>query len=69
MTKPAPSTSMISIYSGRECLGHVLARGRQGYEGFDVDNARRLCDAQGRHRRRQRGSNSRRGGMNLMKEI
>jgi hypothetical protein len=38
MTKPLPTTGMISVYSGRECLGHVLARGRFGFEGFDVDD-------------------------------
>jgi hypothetical protein len=38
MTKPLPTTGMISVYSGRECLGHVLARGRFGFEGFVVDD-------------------------------
>jgi hypothetical protein len=26
---------MISVYDGRQCLGHVLARGKAGYEAFD----------------------------------
>jgi hypothetical protein len=29
---------MISIYSGREYLGHVLARGKSGFQAFDVDD-------------------------------
>jgi hypothetical protein len=37
-SKAMPTTGMISIYSGRECLGHVLARGRFGFEGFDVND-------------------------------
>jgi hypothetical protein len=38
MTKPLPTTGMISVYSGRECLGHVLARGKSGFQAFDVDD-------------------------------
>jgi hypothetical protein len=38
MTKAAPTTGMLSVYDGRECLGHILARGRLGFEGFDVDD-------------------------------
>jgi hypothetical protein len=38
MTKAATTTSMLSVYDGRECLDHILARGRLGFEGFDVDD-------------------------------
>jgi hypothetical protein len=27
---------MVSIYDGQQCVGFVLARGRQGFEAFDV---------------------------------
>jgi hypothetical protein len=26
---------MLSVYSGQQCIGFVLARGRRGYEAFD----------------------------------
>jgi hypothetical protein len=26
------------VYGGRTCLGHVLNRGRQGYEAFDAND-------------------------------
>jgi hypothetical protein len=28
---------LVSVYSGRECVGFVLARGRLGFEAFDRD--------------------------------
>jgi len=37
MSSP-PTTPLVSIYDGRECLGHVLARGKAGYEAFDRDD-------------------------------
>ena len=27
-----------SVYSGRVCLGHLLARGKLGFEAFDADD-------------------------------
>jgi hypothetical protein len=30
-------TSMVSVYDGRSCMGFVLARGRTGFEAFDVN--------------------------------
>jgi hypothetical protein len=27
-----------AVFSGRECCGHVLNRGRQGFEAFDCDD-------------------------------
>ena len=26
------------VYDGRQCLGHVLARGKTGYEAFDPND-------------------------------
>ena len=31
-------TPLVSIYDGRECLGHVLSRGPKGFEAFDRDD-------------------------------
>lgn len=30
--------SMLAIYAGRTCLGHVILRGRSGVEAFDADD-------------------------------
>jgi hypothetical protein len=39
MTKAAPTTTgMISIYAGQTCLGHAMARGRLGFEAFDLND-------------------------------
>jgi len=35
MSTRAASPPMVSIYSGRECLGWVLSRGCKGFEAFD----------------------------------
>jgi hypothetical protein len=37
MSAPKPLTPLAYVYDGRQCLGHVLARGRLGYELFDRD--------------------------------
>ena len=29
---------MVAVYDSRTCLGHVLGRGRAGFEAFDADN-------------------------------
>ena len=29
---------MVAVYDGRACLGHVLERGKAGFEAFDADN-------------------------------
>ena len=29
---------MAAVYDGRACLGHVLGRGKAGFEAFDADN-------------------------------
>jgi hypothetical protein len=43
MTKPLPATGLLSIYSGQQCLGFALARGRQGVEAFDVEGVSLGC--------------------------
>jgi len=35
MSAPKTITPMVSVYDGQQCLGHVLARGKAGYEAFD----------------------------------
>jgi hypothetical protein len=32
------SSSWLAVYNGTRCVGHVIARGRRGYEAFDVDD-------------------------------
>jgi len=32
---------LVAVYDGRACLGHVLGRGRAGFEAFDADNGSR----------------------------
>jgi hypothetical protein len=34
---PIPTTPMVSVYSGRQCVGFILARGKLGFECFDAD--------------------------------
>jgi hypothetical protein len=31
-------SSWLAVYDGQTCVGHLLARGRFGFEGFDVDD-------------------------------
>ena len=33
-----PTTPLVSIYDGRQCLGHVLGRGPKGFEAFDRED-------------------------------
>jgi hypothetical protein len=33
----APTTPLVSIYDGRECVGFILAHGKLGFEVFDRD--------------------------------
>jgi hypothetical protein len=30
--------SWVSVYDGQCCLGHIISRGRDGYEAFDLDD-------------------------------
>jgi hypothetical protein len=36
-TAAKPSAPMVSVYSGRTCIGFVLNRGVAGYEAFTAD--------------------------------
>jgi hypothetical protein len=38
MSAPKPAAPIAYVYDGQQCLGHVLARGKTGYEGFDRDD-------------------------------
>jgi hypothetical protein len=38
MTARPAATPLVSVYDGRQCLGHVLARGKTGFEAFDRDD-------------------------------
>ena len=29
---------MLSVYDGQCCLGHILQRGKRGFEAFDLDD-------------------------------
>jgi hypothetical protein len=33
-----PESPLAYVYDGRTCPGHVLNRGRQGYEAFDAND-------------------------------
>ena len=33
-----PETAMLSVYSGQRCLGHIIVRGKRGFEAFDLDD-------------------------------
>lgn len=35
----AYTTNLLVVYSGRTCLGHILSRGREGYEAYDINDA------------------------------
>jgi hypothetical protein len=36
-----PTPSLLSVYSGQQCLGHLLNRGPQGWESFDANDKSR----------------------------
>ena len=38
IVEPPDTLSWIAVYSGRECRGHILSRGRTGVEAFDADD-------------------------------
>jgi hypothetical protein len=38
MSKPLPSTGLLSVYSGQQYCGAIVSRGRQGFEAWDVDD-------------------------------
>ena len=33
-----PQTAMLSVYDGRTRLGHIIMRGKRGFEAFDADD-------------------------------
>jgi hypothetical protein len=33
----APTAPLAYVYDGRQCLGHVIARNKLGFEAFDGD--------------------------------
>jgi hypothetical protein len=36
--RSASAAAMISIFDGRQCIGHVLCRGRMGFEAFNGED-------------------------------
>jgi hypothetical protein len=38
MTAPKSAPTLSYVYDGRTCLGHILARGKAGFEAFDRDD-------------------------------
>jgi len=38
MSAPKPTMPLAYVYDGRQCLGHVLARGPAGFEAFDAND-------------------------------
>jgi hypothetical protein len=37
MNTPA-SPALVSVFDGRECRGHIIARGPSGFEAFTADD-------------------------------
>ena len=33
-----PPPPLMSVYDGQRCIGHVVARGKAGFEAFDSDD-------------------------------
>jgi hypothetical protein len=40
MSRPATTTGLVAVYRGQTCAGHVMARGKAGFESFDADDNR-----------------------------
>ena len=34
----SPQSAMLSVYDGQRCLGHIVKRGKRGFEAFDLDD-------------------------------
>jgi hypothetical protein len=32
------NNKLVSVYSGRDCVGHIISRGPQGFEAYDRDD-------------------------------
>jgi hypothetical protein len=39
---PDSPAALVSVYSGRECLGFIISRGKAGYEAFDAADNKSL---------------------------
>ena len=37
-TSKSQKFSLVSVTSGRDCIGHIVCRGRAGFEAFDRDD-------------------------------
>jgi hypothetical protein len=35
---PTTQASMFGVYDGQRCIGHIISRGRDGYESFDAND-------------------------------
>ena len=42
-SKPRPSDRWLAIYNGRVCRGHLVQRGKLGYEAFNTDDGSLGC--------------------------
>jgi hypothetical protein len=38
MRKAAPSSSMLALYEGQRCIGHLIVRGKSGFEAYDIED-------------------------------
>jgi hypothetical protein len=38
---PITTTPMVSVYSGQQCIGFIIARGKLGFECFDAEQRSR----------------------------
>jgi hypothetical protein len=36
--KEQPAPTLMPVFDGQLCVGHLLNRGKQGWEAFDVDD-------------------------------
>ena len=39
MATSAPGIGWVSVYAGQACIGHIITRGKTGFEAFDSDDA------------------------------
>jgi hypothetical protein len=36
--KPAADRSLVTVYDGRDCVGHLIRRGAAGVEAYDIND-------------------------------
>jgi hypothetical protein len=36
--QPGESRAFFYVHNGKECVGHVIARGKTGFEAYDADD-------------------------------